>query len=44
MLVVGGREAAAGQVAVRERSGEDRGAMALDAFLELARAKIAAKT
>jgi len=44
MLVVGGREAAAGQVAVRERSGEDRGAMPLDAFLELARARTAART
>ena len=43
MLVVGGREAAAGQVAVRERSGEDRGAMALDAFLALARERIATK-
>jgi len=44
MLVVGGREATAGQVAVRERSGEDKGAMALDAFLELARARITART
>ncbi len=44
MLVVGGREAAAGQVAVRERSGEDRGAMSLDAFLALARARIDAKS
>ncbi len=43
MLVVGGREAAAGQVAVRERSGEDRGAMSLEAFLTLARERIAKK-
>lgn len=44
MLVVGQREAAAGQVAVRERTGEDRGAMDLDAFLALARARVAART
>lgn len=40
MLVVGGREAEAGAVAVRERSGEDRGPMALEAFLDLARARL----
>jgi threonyl-tRNA synthetase len=43
LLVVGGREAASGQVAVRERSGEDRGAMPLAAFLDLARARIQAR-
>jgi threonyl-tRNA synthetase len=41
MLVVGGREAESGQVAVRERSGKDLGAMTLEAFLDLARARIA---
>jgi threonyl-tRNA synthetase len=44
MLVVGGREAAAGQVALRERTGEDRGAMSLDAFLSLAKERIAKRT
>jgi threonyl-tRNA synthetase len=44
MLVVGGREAAAGKVAVRERSGEDRGPMDLDVFLAVAREKIASRT
>jgi threonyl-tRNA synthetase len=44
MLVVGGREAASGQVAVREQSGADRGAMTLDAFLALARERVAART
>ncbi len=33
MLVVGEREAAAGKVAVRLRSGKDLGAMPLDAFI-----------
>jgi threonyl-tRNA synthetase len=36
MLVVGAREAAAGSVAVRDRSGEDLGAMPVEAFLDLA--------
>ena len=40
MLVVGGREAEAGTVAVRERGGEDLGAMSVEAFLELARERI----
>jgi threonyl-tRNA synthetase len=44
MLVIGGREAAAGQAAVRERSGEDRGPMDLEAFLALARERIASRT
>jgi threonyl-tRNA synthetase len=35
MLVVGGREAEAGAVAVRLRSGEDLGAMPVDEFLKL---------
>ena len=37
MLVVGGREAEAGAVAVRRREGGDQGVMARDAFLELVR-------
>jgi threonyl-tRNA synthetase len=44
MLVVGGREAASGQVAVREQSGADRGAMGLDAFVALAKERIAARS
>jgi threonyl-tRNA synthetase len=44
LLVVGGREASSGQVAVRERGGTDRGAMSLDAFLAEATAKVAART
>ena len=40
LLVVGQREAEAGQVAVRDRSG-DQGPTALDAFLEKARDEIA---
>ena len=43
MLVVGSREAEAGQVAVRERSGTDLGAMSIEAFLALARDRIAKK-
>ena len=34
MLVIGDREAESGAVAVRTRSGEDLGAMPLDAFIE----------
>ncbi len=44
MLVVGQREAAAGQVAVRERSGDDKGAMSVEAFLDLYCARVAART
>jgi threonyl-tRNA synthetase len=44
MLVVGDKEQAAGAVAVRLRSGEDLGAMAVDAFVERVRAEIAART
>ncbi len=40
MLVVGAREAESGQVAVRERSGKDLGAMTLDAFLALTKARL----
>jgi threonyl-tRNA synthetase len=36
MLVVGGREEEAGTVAVRCRSGEDLGAVAVEAFVERA--------
>jgi threonyl-tRNA synthetase len=39
MLVLGDREAAAGAVAVRRRSGEDLGAMPLEAFVERASAE-----
>jgi threonyl-tRNA synthetase len=35
MLVIGKREAEAGQVAVRLRSGEDLGAMTVQDFLDL---------
>jgi len=44
MLVVGDREAAAGTVAVRQRSGGDRGAMPLEAFVEEARGWLARRT
>ncbi len=44
MLVVGGREAEGGQVAVRERTGKDLGPMAVDAFLALARDRVARRT
>ena len=37
MLVVGDREAEAGTVAVRFRSGGDQGAQALDSFIATAR-------
>jgi threonyl-tRNA synthetase len=43
MLVVGDKEAAQGDVALRLRSGENPGAMPLDTFLEKARQDIAAK-
>jgi threonyl-tRNA synthetase len=43
MLVVGDREAAEGTVSVRERSGGDKGASAVDAFIASARTEIAAK-
>jgi len=44
MLVVGNREADSGQVAVRERSGQDLGAMTVDAFLARLREQVAKKT
>lgn len=43
MLVIGKREAASGQVAVRLRSGEDLGPMPVARFLELAHEAIAEK-
>ena len=43
MLVVGDREAAEGTVAVRERSGGDKGASSIDAFIALAKDEIANK-
>jgi threonyl-tRNA synthetase len=43
MLVVGDREAETGTVAVRERSGGDRGSSAIDAFIASARDEIARK-
>ena len=43
LLIVGAREAEAGQVAVRLRSGEDLGPKDLEAFVADARAEIAAK-
>ncbi len=44
MLVVGGREAEANAVAVRLRSGEDLGAMSVDAFLDLVQPVIETKS
>jgi threonyl-tRNA synthetase len=43
ILVVGDKEAEAGAVAVRRRGQKDLGAMALSAFLDLAKGEIAAK-
>jgi threonyl-tRNA synthetase len=43
MLVVGDREAETGSVSVRERSGGDRGAAAIDAFIASAQAEIESK-
>jgi len=43
MLVVGDREAETGSVSVRERSGGDRGASAVDAFIASALAEIESK-
>jgi threonyl-tRNA synthetase len=44
MLIVGDKERDAGAVAVRLRSGEDLGALPVDAFIERARADIAMRT
>jgi threonyl-tRNA synthetase len=41
MLVVGDKEAEAGAVAVRERSGENRGPLPVEEFLRLAQERIA---
>jgi threonyl-tRNA synthetase len=43
MLVTGDKEAAAGAVAVRLRSGEDRGAMPVEQFLALAKQAVDGK-
>jgi len=43
MLVVGDQEMESGQVALRMRSGENPGAMTLEAFMEKAKADIASK-
>jgi threonyl-tRNA synthetase len=43
MLIIGDKEQAAGAVAVRLRSGEDLGALPLDAFIERAKADITAR-
>jgi threonyl-tRNA synthetase len=44
MLVIGGREAEAGAVAVRLRSGEDLGAMPVDDFLKLVQPVVETKS
>jgi threonyl-tRNA synthetase len=44
MLIIGDKEQAAGAVAVRLRSGEDLGALPVEAFIERAKAEIAAKS
>ncbi|MEF8794782.1 MAG: His/Gly/Thr/Pro-type tRNA ligase C-terminal domain-containing protein, partial [Thiohalorhabdus sp.] len=43
MLVVGDQEKAAGQVAVRQRTGEDLGAMDFDTFIDRLRAEVDTK-
>ncbi len=43
MLVVGDRESSDGTVSVRERAGGDKGAVAIDRFIETAREEIAHK-
>ena len=43
MLILGAKEAEAGNVSVRTRSGEDLGAMSLDAFIERIQKEIADK-
>jgi threonyl-tRNA synthetase len=43
MLVVGGREIEAEQVNLRLRNEEVRGAMSVDAFIELAQEAVAAR-
>jgi threonyl-tRNA synthetase len=43
MLVVGDREAETGAVAVRERSGGDRGSSTIEAFIDAARDEVSHK-
>ncbi|OGO08652.1 MAG: hypothetical protein A3K46_07155 [Chloroflexi bacterium RBG_13_60_9] len=43
MLVMGDKEAAAGAVAVRLRSGEDKGAMPVEKFLEMVKQAVESK-
>jgi threonyl-tRNA synthetase len=43
MLVVGDKEMASGQVAVRSRRGEDLGSMPIDEFIALASKEVAEK-
>jgi threonyl-tRNA synthetase len=43
MLIIGDKEQASGAVAVRLRSGEDLGALPVDAFIERAKADIATR-
>jgi threonyl-tRNA synthetase len=43
MLIIGDKEQVADSVAVRLRSGDDLGALSLEAFIERARADIAAR-
>ncbi len=43
MLVVGDKEAESGAVALRLRSGENPGAMSVEAFLDRAREDVAAR-
>ena len=43
MLVIGDREAEAGTVSVRSRSGGDMGAMPLDDFLAMAKEEVDTK-
>jgi threonyl-tRNA synthetase len=44
MLVMGDKEAAAGAVAVRLRTGEDWGAKGVDDFVRIAQEKIASRS
>ncbi len=44
MLVVGGREAEEGTISVRPRSGEDLGALSVEAFIERAKGLIGARS
>ena len=44
MLIIGDREMQTGAVALRKRNGEDKGAMPVDAFIEIAKQAIAERT